>query len=661
MESRKSGNEVRSLFLKHMKKRGHEILPAASLIPENDPTTLFTGSGMQPLVPYLLGEEHPKGTRLANSQKCFRSDDILEVGDNRHTTFFEMLGNWSLGDYFKAEQLEGVYSFLTDDLALDPERIFVTVFIGNDSLGIERDDESANIWQGLFKKKNVSFGIAEMGSESDGGKRGMRDGERIFYYDESKNWWSRSGKPSQMPLGEIGGPDSEIFYDFRTVHNTAYGAFCHPNCDCGRFIEIGNSVFMQYVKTVNGFEKLPKQNVDFGGGLERITAACNNDPDVFKIDLLYPLIGKLESLSGKRYEENMLAFRIVADHIRGTVFMIADGVMPANTEQGYFTRRLIRRAVRYADSLGLKSDVLSLLAPFVIDIYKAYYDHLSQKSAFISNTIAQEEHLFRKTLTEGLKQFNKVALKVTIPSQETKDEYFTEKVELAGRTVYTPKDGTVRGVREIEARTAFDLFTTYGFPIELTLEIAKERGLTVDTNGFERLMEEHRERSRKGSVQKFKGGLADQSDKTVSYHTATHLLLAGLRNELGNEVHQAGSNITAERLRFDFTYPERVPGEVLKRVESYVNEAITRGAKVSIETISKREAEQDPTIEGSFWERYPDEVKVYTIRGDDGRIFSRELCGGPHVENTSILKGTFKILKEESSSQGVRRIKAVLE
>jgi alanyl-tRNA synthetase len=642
-----SGNEIRKRYLDYFAARGHAVIPSAALVPENDPTTLFTGSGMQPLVPYLMGESHPKGSRLVDSQKCFRAEDIEEVGDNRHTTFFEMLGNWSLGDYFKAEQLPWFYTFLVDEVGLNPERIYVTVFQGDDTANVPRDEESVAIWQQLFTERGVSHGVAEMGSEAAGGERGMKVGERIFYYDASKNWWSRAGKPENMPVGEIGGPDSEVFYDFGTEHDPAYGAHCHPNCDCGRFLEIGNSVFMEYQKTESGFEKLPAQNVDFGGGLERITAAANNNGDVFTIDLLWPVIEQIQTLSGTQYQDNLEAFRVITDHIRGAVFMIGDGVLPSNAEQGYFVRRLLRRAVRYADTLGVPAGELANLAESVVATYEEHYQNLSTKRDDIKVAISAEEEQFRKTLKKGLEQFHKLQLQI----------HASTKVEDGKKVI--DRD-SVQTVKAISAKNAFDLFTTYGFPIELTEEIAAEKGLVVDRAGFTTLMEEHREKSRAGAEHKFKGGLADHSEKVVEYHTATHLMLAALRHFLGEHVHQAGSNITGERLRFDFTHPERVERETLDKIENWVNTAIKTGGSVTTETMAKADAENDPTVEGSFWDRYPDQVKVYTITGTDGTVFSRELCGGPHVETLADIHGTFKIKKEESSSAGVRRIKAVL-
>lgn len=644
-----TGNEIRQKYLDFMVKNGHAVIPSAALVPDNDPTTLFTGSGMQPLVPYLMGEAHPKGVRLTNSQKCFRAEDIEEVGDNRHTTFFEMLGNWSLGDYFKAEQLPWFYTFLVDEVGLNPENIYVTAFMGDEAANVPRDTEAVEIWQRLFAERGVTNEVGEMGSEEAGAERGMKVGERIFYYDSAKNWWSRAGRPSKMPVGEIGGPDSEVFYDFGTPHDTKFGEQCHPNCDCGRFLEIGNSVFMEYLKTEAGFEKLPKQNVDFGGGLERITAAAVGDNDMFKIDLLWRVIEQIQTLSGKEYKYNKEAFRVIADHIRGAVFMIGDGILPSNSEQGYFVRRLLRRAVRYADVLGITAGELKNLADSVINLYENHYANLAEKRAEITLAIATEEAQFRKTLENGLKQFNKISLQVHVKSKMVDGKKTIDK-SIPPTTI-----------KAIGAQNAFDLFTTYGFPIELTEEIANEKGLKVDRNGFEKLMKEHREKSRAGAEHKFKGGLADHSERVVQYHTVTHLMLAALRHFLGSHIHQAGSNITGERLRFDFTHSEKVEREILDKIENWVNQAIKTGGVVTIDIMPKVQAEADETVEGSFWDRYPDEVKVYTVTGNDGTVFSRELCGGPHVERLEDITGTFKISKEESSSAGVRRIKAILQ
>lgn len=641
-----TGNDIRKKYLDFMTRNGHALIPSAGLVPDNDPTTLFTGSGMQPLVPFLMGEKHPKGVRLTNSQKCFRAEDIEEVGDNRHTTFFEMLGNWSLGDYFKDEQIRGFWKFLIEEIKLDPSRIFVTCYLGNPTAEIPKDTESAQIWKELFAEQGIIANEVEIGSEEQGYEVGEQGG-RIFYYSD-KNWWSRVGAPHKMPVGEPGGPDTEVFYHYPEIdHDAKWGKYCHPNCDCGRYIELGNSVFMQYVKTDSGFDNLPKKNVDYGGGLERITAASNNVSDVFKTDLFWNVIQQLEKLSGKSYDDNREAFRVITDHVRGGVFMIGDEILPGNTEQGYFVRRLLRRSVRYADLLGVPAGELKNLAESVINTYSEQYPNLSTHREKIKSAIATEEDQFRRTLENGLKQFNKISLQIHLQTKMVDGKKVIDKSQY-------------KTVGAISAKNAFDLFTTYGFPIELTNEIAIEKGLVVDREGFDKLMEEHREKSRAGAEHKFKGGLADQGEKTIQYHTTTHLMLAALRDILGKHVHQAGSNITGERLRYDFTHPEKLEREVLDRVEKWVNDAIVIGGKVTVETMTKEEAEADSTIEGSFWDRYPDEVKVYVVVGNDGRVFSKELCGGPHVARLEDIKGTFKIIKEESSSAGIRRIKAML-
>lgn len=595
-------SEVRKRYLDFFIERKHVVIPSSSLRPQNDPTTLFTGSGMQPLIPYLLGEKHPKGVRLTDSQKCFRAEDIEEVGDNRHTTFFEMLGNWSLGDYFKEEQISWFFKFLTEEVGIPKEKLWVTCFEGDDVLGIPKDIESAKIWKAL--------GIPE---------------ERIYFYDAQKNWWSRSGPPEHMPSGEPGGPDSEVFYEFTSVsHDLKFGEKCHPNCDCGRFMEIGNCVFMEYLKLKDGsFTQLPQRNVDFGGGLERITAAVNDEPDIFTVDVFSHLIKEIESLSGFTYQGNERTFRIIADHVRGAVFMIDDGVSPSNTDAGYVLRRLLRRAIRFADKISMNEGSLAQLAAIVPRVYEAHYKTLHDRTLEIVDVVNKEEEKFRETLKNGMREFEKLS------------------------------------VDNISGRDAFILFTTYGFPYEFTEELAMEKGITVDRETFEEEMKKHQELSRVGSEQKFKGGLADSGEKTTKLHTATHLMLAGLRKYLGERVHQAGSNITAERARFDFTYQEKVSREILDKVEEYVNNAIAAGAERVAEEMSKDEA-QKAGVEGSFWERYPDKVTVYSFESSDGVVWSRELCGGPHVENTREL-GHFRILKEEASSAGVRRIRAILE
>jgi len=619
-------NEIREKYLNFFKERGHSIIPSSSLVPENDPTTLFVGSGMQPLIPYLLGERHPMGSRLVNSQKSFRADDIEEVGDNRHTTFFEMLGNWSLGDYFKEEQLSWFFEFLTEELRLDPQKLYVTVFSGdeeNEENNIPKDEESIGILKRLFKEKGIEAKDIELGTEETGYEKGMQGG-RIFSYGAKKNWWSRAGVPSNMPSGEPGGPDSEVFFDFGTPHNVAYGINCHPNCDCGRFMEIGNSVFMEYKKKEDGsFEKLKQRNVDFGGGLERITAVVNKNADVFKIDTLSVIIEKLEELSRKKYEDNLISFRVVADHIRGAAFMIGDGVLPSNTERGYIVRRLLRRAVRHADIIGIKEGTLTLLTEPLIAAYQGVYQELESKKEEIEKNIQEEEKRFRATLQKGLKEFEKISS------------------------------------RNITGKEAFDLYQTYGFPLDITLELAKEKGVTVDTASFQQEFAQHQEVSRTAAEGKFKGGLADASYETTKLHTANHLLLAALREVLGDHVHQRGSNITAERIRLDFSHGQKVTPEELQKVEDLVNEKIQEGLDMVRREMPKEEAVK-LGAEMEFGVKYGDVVSVYVAQDQKGGVFSKEFCGGPHVKNTSEL-GTFKITKEEAVSAGVRRIRAVLE
>ena len=617
-------SEIHQKYLNFFRERDHVVILSAPLVPENDPTTLFTSSGMQPLLPYLLGEVHPQGKRIVDSQKSFRAQDIEEVGDNRHTTFFEMLGNWSLGDYFKKEQLPWFFQFLVNEVQLDPQKLYVTVFMGDEKLGIPKDEEAISIWKTLFAEHNIDAQDVVLGSEANGGEVGMQDG-RIFAYDAKKNWWSRSGTPDKMPAGEPGGPDSEVFYDFGTPHDTKFGKECHPNCDCGRFVEIGNSVFMEYLKKEDGsFEKLAQRNVDFGGGLERIAAASNNNSDVFLIDTMLPIIRELAAVSGKNYDDEQYKkpFRIVTDHLRAVVFMIADGVIPSNTEQGYIARRLIRRAVRNLDVLGVAEGTSGKIAAYVIAAYKDQYPELSIKEHNITLVVTEEETRFRKTLAQGLKEFGK----------------------LSGK--------------EVSAHDAFILFSTYGFPIEMTQELAQERSMTVDAVGFEEEMKKHQDISRAGSEQKFKGGLADTSDMSVKYHTATHLLHKALKMILGDSVHQKGSNITPERLRFDFTFERKMTDEEKRLVEDLVNAEIQRELPVTYKDLPHEEALKLGAI-GLFEEKYGDVVRVYNI-GD----FSMEFCGGPHVNNTKDLgEGgkRFKIQKEEAVAAGIRRIKAVLD
>ena len=607
-------SQVRTRYLDFFAKRGHAIIPSAPIVPENDPTTLFTSSGMQPLVPYLLGQPHPEGNKLANSQLSFRAQDIEEVGDNRHTTFFEMLGNWSLGDYFKKEQLPWMYEFLTEELKLPKERLWVTCFAGDESLGLPKDTESAEIW------KKIS--VPE---------------DHILFYDAKKNWWSRSGTPDKMPAGEPGGPDSEIFFDFQTPHDSAFGETCHPNCDCGRFMEIGNSVFMEYIKNIDGsFGKLPKQNVDFGGGLERIVAATLNDPDVFKIDIFDWIRTNLERVSGKKYGEDAETtriFRIVLDHVRASLFIMAGGVRPSNTEQGYILRRLLRRSMLFINKLKKNtpdSSFFSLgwIVEGFINVYNIQYPNLASKQREIQGIIIEEENKFYLAIGHGMREIEKMGNNVD----------------------------------------AFMLFTTYGFPVELTEEIAKERGITLDMEAVKVKMEEHQALSRAGAAQKFAGGLADHAEQTIRYHTAHHILLKALQMVLGQDVHQRGSNITSERLRIDFSYGQKMTLEQKAEVERIVNEKISEGIPV-VRTDMKKEEAEKLGAEHEFGAMYPDMVSVYSVgplpAGRQGlRPFSIEFCGGPHVSNTSELgQGgkRFKILKEEASSAGIRRIKAVLE
>ncbi|MFI5260295.1 MAG: alanine--tRNA ligase [Candidatus Paceibacteria bacterium] len=624
--------DVRTRYLDFYAKRGHAIIPSAPIVPENDPTTLFTSSGMQPLVPYLLGQEHPEGTRLVDSQMSFRADDIEEVGDNRHTTFFEMLGNWSLGEYFKQEQLPWVFEFLTskeEGLGLDPEKIYVTVFGGDEESNMAKDDESVEIWKKLFSEKGIEAKFVELGTEERGNEVGMQGG-RIFSFGARKNWWSRAGIPSKMPAGEIGGPDSEMFYDFGLPHNPAFGPECHPNCDCGRFIEIGNSVFMQFIKQEDGtFKELPKRNVDFGGGLERLAAATRDNPDVFLTDVFDAARTVIEARSGKKYgdADALRSFRIILDHMRAASFFIASGIRPANSEQGYVLRRLIRRSIREADKLGITDAVLAEVARGFSVAYAEAYPFIQSAAQTIALELEKEEAQFRKTLTHGMRELEKMGSDID----------------------------------------AFTLFTTYGFPIELTEEIAKERGITVDMTAVKAKMEEHQALSRAGAAQKFAGGLADQAEQTVRYHTAHHLLLKALQIVLGPEVHQRGSNITSERLRLDFSYGSKVTPEQLTEVTKIVNEKIAEALPVTRSVMNKEDAEK-LGAEHEFGANYPEQVTVYSVGPKDATLedpkfkeaFSIEFCGGPHVSNTSELVGTFKILKEEASSAGIRRIKAVL-
>jgi len=628
-------NEVREKYIKFYTNRGHTEIESSSLIPQNDPTTLFTGSGMQQLMPYLLGKSHPKGNMLVDSQKCFRADDIDEIGDNRHTTCFEMLGNWSLGEYFKQEQLSWFFEFITKELSLDPERLYVSVFIGDKSNNIPKDDESVSIWQKLFVEKGIEAKAVEIGSEENGYSVGMQNG-RIFYYDSKKNWWSRAGVPSEMPSGEPGGPDSEMFYEFTEIeHDKSYGEHCHPNCDCGRFMEIGNSVFMQYIKNTDGtFSLLPKQNVDFGGGLERLTAVTEGHSDIFKTDIYQNIMDKIAEITGKKYQDaesdTIKSFRILADHIKGATFIIADGVKPSNLGQGYVVRRLVRRAIRYAQLADIfEQNMCSEIAKTVIADYKDHYPELARAENTIISELDIEETKFLKTLESGLKEFERL----------------------------------IRSRDKLSGKEIFELFASHGFPFELTRELANEKGITLDESGYKIEFEKHQEVSRAGiHEKKFASGLENKEDpKIIQYHTAAHLMLAALKKVLGEGVYQKGSNITAERMRFDFSHQEKMTDEQKKAVEEWVNDKISQNLEVFMTETDPKTA-KEKGAEGEFSDKYGDKVTVYSIGGDidSAEAVSKEICTGPHVKNTSEICH-FRIKKEESSSSGVRRIKAILE
>ncbi len=624
-----NAQEIRKKYIDFLKSKGHAHIPRALLVPQNDPSTLFTGSGMQPLIPYLLGEEHPAGTRLVDSQTCLRAQDIEEVGNNRHTTFFEMLGNWSLGDYFKIDQISWFWEFLTQHVGLDPNRIFVTCFSGDPDNNIPKDTESAEIWKVLFAQAGITATEVEIGTEENGYKVGEQ-GARLAFYSE-KNWWCRAGKASQMPVGEPGGPDSEVFYLFPNVqHDKRWGEHCHFNCDCGRYIELGNSVFMEYVKTEEGFEQLPKQNVDYGGGLERIAAAAIDSPDIFMISVLWPIVQKLEQLSGKHYDSHNESMRVITDHLRGAVFLAVDGIVPSNKEQGYVMRRLMRRAIRKAFDLGVEAELCKHIVPVIIDIFKDDYPEVAERSEEVMTVLSREERIFRETLRKGLHEFSKLT-----------------------------KDG-------LTGKELFMLHDTYGFPVELSLEEAYKQNIQLEENWqqtFDQHMNEQRSRSQTAGKGVFKGGLADHSAETTKLHTATHLMYEALRRVLGDHVIQRGSNVTAERTRFDFSHPEKVSREQLDEVERIVNEQIQADLKVEWKEYPTEEA-FSLGAKGAFGDKYGDVVKVYVMSAENQPAYSIEICGGPHVEHTGVLAEggkTFKITKEEASSSGVRRIKAVLQ
>ncbi len=591
--------QLRKAFTDFWKQRGHKEVPSIPLVPQNDPTTLFTGSGMQQLVPYFLGEPHPLGKKLYNIQPCVRVQDIEEVGDNRHDTFFEMMGNWSLGTYFKEEQIQWFWEFLTKNLGLPKERLYVSVFEGNKL--IPPDQESYAIWKKL--------GVPE---------------SRIRKYDAKKNWWSRAGVPENMPPGEPGGPDSEIFYEFAHVpHDPKYGKECHPNCDCGRFLEIGNSVFMQYKKGPDGtFSELPNKNVDFGGGLERILSALNDNPDMFFTGVFYPLIQSIEQYTDKRYADDMdkKAMRIIADHVKTAVLMIRDGVLPSNKEQGYVLRRLLRRAsvkMRYITGQSVEPKQFSLLSDQVYNIYDTVYFEAEKDLAKTRLVIEEEITRFNKSLDNGLKEIAKL--------------------------------------HEINGKIAFYLYQSYGFPLEITEELFREKGQAVNKKQFYEEFEKHKNLSRTASAGKFRGGLADHSEQTIKYHTATHLLHQALFDILG-DVRQEGSNITAERLRFDF-YSQKKPSPVaIQKAQEIVNEKIKDSLPVSFKMMPKSEA-MTIGARSFFREKYPDTVKVYYIGESLEIAYSKEFCGGPHVQNTREIGG-FKIFKLEKIGSNTYRIYA---
>ena len=580
--------EIRNKYLNFFKEHGHAVIPSAPLIPENDPSVLFNTAGMQPIVPYLLGEKHPLGTRLTDFQKCVRTNDIDEVGDNRHLTYFEMLGNWSLGDYFKEESIQMSFDFLTKELQIPVEKLSVTVFEGDDDC--PRDEVAANCWK----------------------KAGILDGH-IYYYGKDDNWWI---------AGEEGpcGPDTEMFYD---TGKPACGPDCQPSCDCGKYVEIWNNVFMEYFKDKDGkYSKLKQKNVDTGLGLERMTMLLQGKETPFDTELFKPVMDKLSELQNVDIIESR---RIIAEHLRSSMMIISDGGKPSNVDRGYVLRRLIRRMVRHMNKLQINLDEISTLIDLNIDNLKEMYPELEANREMITATIVEEKNKFVKTLVKGEKEFNK--------------EMNNAKTQ--GKTM-------------LDGQVVFKLYDTYGFPPEVTKELAEENEMTVDMAKFEELFKAHQEKSRMGSEQKFKGGLAEQNDVTIAYHTATHLLNAALKVVLGQDTHQRGSNITVDRMRFDFNCDHKMTPEEKQQTEDLVNEWIQAGLDVTVEEMKKEDAVKSGA-ECMFIEKYPDVVTVYTI-GD----VSKELCGGPHVKNTSEL-GKFKIKKEEASSAGVRRIKAILE
>lgn len=617
-----TAQELRQKYLEFFKSKGHTIIPSASLVPsETDSSVLFTTAGMHPLVPYLLGEKHPGGKRVANVQKCVRTGDIDDVGDNRHLTFFEMLGNWSFGDYFKEKAINWSFEFLTGEewLNIDPKRIFVTVFKGEND--IPRDEDAIAIWKKTFSAAGLKAEIA-------GDDEIIKGDVRIIPLDADNNFWTAGA------TGPCGG-DTEIFFDTRPEGGKLEGKFSDLVAS-GRLIEIWNDVFMEFSKNADGtVEKLKQKNVDTGMGVERTLAVLNNKENVFETELFQPIFEKIENFSGKKYKENEKAFRIIADHIKAAVFMIGDGVEPGNVMRGYVLRRLIRRAVRYGKLIGIEDNFTAKIAKVVIDMYGDFYKELKANNEKIYNELKKEENKFRQTLEKGMKEFEKVSTLIK-------------------------KDGSIQGI--ISGSIVFNLYQTYGFPIELTREIAKERNLRIDEKGYEIYLELHKKKSRTASAGAFKGGLQGQNEQTMKLHTATHLLQAALREVLGPHVYQKGSNITSERLRFDFSHNEKLTPEQIKKVEDLVNEKIKENLPVVVDEMTVEAAKLKGAL-GVFDMKYGDWVKVYSVLNPDtttDNAFSREICGGPHVDFTGKL-GHFKILKEEAASAGVRRIKAIVD
>ena len=585
--------EIRNKYLDFFKRHGHAVIPSAPLIPENDPSVLFTTAGMQPLVPYLLGEKHPEGTRLTDFQKCLRTNDIDEVGDNRHLTYFEMLGNWSLGDYFKEESIAMSFEFLTKELGIPVEKLSVTCFAGDEDC--QRDEVTASCWR--------KAGIPE---------------DRIYYFGKDDNWWI---------AGEEGpcGPDTEMFYD---TGKTKCSKNCNPSFGGGKYVEIWNNVFMEFFKTKDGkYTKLKQHNVDTGLGLERMTMLLQGKETPFDTELFKPVMDKLQESAGEN--DSIESRRLVAEHLRASMMIIQDGGLPSNVDRGYILRRLIRRMVRHLRKLQINLNELGELIDLNIETLKEMYPELHQNSNKIKSVIIEEKDKFEKTLERGEREFNKIVNRMKNEGQDT-----------------------------ISGQDLFTLYETYGFPPEVTQDLAREAGLKVDTTEFAKLFKEHQEHCRMVIEEKFKGGLAGTGEQEVRYHTATHLLNAALKVILGKDVHQKGSNITPERMRFDFSCDHKLTDEEKKKVEDLVNEWISRGLDVKCEEMKKDDAIKSGA-ECMFIEKYPDIVTVYSI-GNDKETVSKELCGGPHVKNTSEL-GHFKIKKEEASSAGVRRIKAILE